>query len=125
MKGQWFIISAVIASSAFLAIAVLFRGYFLVDSSIVTQLDEDSYFNNIKEELYRIKDLDSGCGVETQYERNVIQFAAFAQDIMAKKGYYLFVNYTSICPYTFGILLASERAVFYDNVNPLEVLGIG
>ncbi|MFC2142912.1 hypothetical protein ACFLQN_00775 [Candidatus Aenigmatarchaeota archaeon] len=117
MKGQWFIISAVVASGAFLAISVLFRGYFILDSNIISQMDEDFYFQNIKQELYRIEGMQGDC------ERNVVEFAEFAKQSMAKKGYYLFVNYTGSCPYVFGILLASERAVYYENVIPEEILG--
>ena len=44
-KGQWFFISAVIASGIFLSISVIFKDYFAVDSSAALS-DEDFYFSS-------------------------------------------------------------------------------
>ena len=52
-KGQWFIFSAVIASAAFLAISMMYRGYFAVDTTKVTRISEDFFFENTLRELNR------------------------------------------------------------------------
>jgi hypothetical protein len=118
-KGQWFLISAVIASGVFLAISVLFQGYYTSKPYAIAQINEDFYFKTIKEQLGNVVAL-STCGVD--FDKNYNEFVYLARQSMAGTGYYLFINRTAPCPPQFGILLASERAMFYENVNPEEVL---
>lgn len=116
-KGQWFIISAVVASGVFLVISSLFQGYFAVDPDRVAQINEDFYFNNIKYELEKL-DAIKDCGT---FDRQFNEFTHLVKSRLAGAGYYVFVNKTTGCApssiTTFGILAASEKAVIYENVN--------
>jgi len=122
MKGQWFIISAVVASGVFLAISVLFRDYFMVDSAAVTERNEPFYFKNIEQQLLRLETLDSGCTNPQLYDEHYRELAYRAEKSMAALGYVLYLNRTAACPPTFSILLASEHMVISKNVDPETVL---
>ncbi len=122
MKGQWFIISAVVASGVFLAMSVLFRDYFLVDSSTVASINEDFYFKNVEQQLALLASMDDGCANPSQYEQNYLEFKEFAERKIARLGYFLFINKTSVCPGEFSLLLASDRAVIHKNVDPETIL---
>lgn len=122
MKGQWFIISAVIASGVFLAISVLFRDYFLVDSSTIAAVNENFYFKNIDQQLGQLAFLDGGCSDLAKYNQNYLEFKEFAQKKMASIGYFLYIDKNGGCPATFSLLIASERAVIHKNVDPETIL---
>jgi hypothetical protein len=122
-KGQWFLISAVIVSGAFLAISVLFRGYYEIDTSLIAKYNEDYHFQNIKEQFNNIVQV-SDC---TNMEKNLKEFVYFAEQSMQERGYLLFINYTiyyidDSCIVRRGFLLASEKAVIYENINPSDVI---
>src|SRR3990172_7058492 len=63
MKGQWFLISAVIASSIFLTISFALKSFFSVDTSAAALYDEHYYFFDIKYNVNEIK-LHSGCSIQ-------------------------------------------------------------
>ncbi len=126
MKGQWFIISAVIATGAFLTISLFLKQFFFVDHLATEKMNEDYYFNNIKEELdnvVKIYNCSNG-ELEKKLEENIV----FAKKQVAEMGYYLFINYTivncvnDVADVRFGILLASENMMLYENVNPDDIL---
>jgi len=121
-KGQWFLISAIIVSGAFLAIAALFRGYYDIDTSTIAQFNEDYYFKNIKDQ-FNATVQDSNC---TDMQENLDEFAYFAQKNMEERGYLLFMNYTIdnclLKNVRLGMLLASERAILYEDVIPADVI---
>jgi hypothetical protein len=124
MKGQWFLISAVIAAGAFLTISVIFRSYFFADSSSIAKMDEDYYYWNLKAQLNKVL-IISDC---TNMEKNVNEAVYFFRQNMAEKGYMLYVNYSSIdCSgkkiNNLGIVLASERMVIRENANVSRVIG--
>lgn len=85
-KGQWFFISAVIASGIFLSISVIFKDYFAVDSSAALS-DEDFYFSSIKDGLITAIKSDPDCTGE-----NLKEFVQFATDKMARISYMLNVT---------------------------------
>ena len=115
-KGQWFLISAVIASGAFLAISILFNNYFVVDTSEPALIDEGFYFDSVKDGMERTIDL-SDC---TNMDRNLRSFVQFSEEKLTAIGYFLHVEYTiNSCAakdVDYGILLASDRYVRCDNV---------
>lgn len=51
MRGQWFIISAVVASSIFLGMSFLLKDYFAVNSAETARVNNAFYFNSIQEQL--------------------------------------------------------------------------
>lgn len=117
-KGQWFLISAVIATGVFLAISVLFRGYSIPSGGEMASLSGDFYFENIRDQL---NELDCN---DVDYNKNFDEFKYFTQNEMTGMGYFLYLEKTG-CPATYHILLASENAMFYQNVDPDDILGTG
>src|SRR3989344_2015384 len=98
MKGQWFLISAVIASSIFLTISFALKSFFSVDTSAAALYDEHYYFFDIK---YNLK-----------------EYLALTKEKMADKGYFFYGDVTGSCPnYNVGLLLASEKFALCENVN--------
>ncbi len=87
VKGQWFLISAVVISGALLTISVLFRDYFIADASKVALIDEDFYFNDIKSGMKDI--LANHCPSNDEGARNLKEFLEFSRQKMQEKGYIL------------------------------------
>ena len=128
-KGQWFLVSAVIASGAFLAISLLFNNYFVVDTSEPALIEEDYYFSGVKSGINRTIWFSNCTVIEgiTNMDRNLRNFVQFSKDELAEVGYFLHAEYTiNDCAakrVNYGILLASEKYVRCDNVaNPQIVL---
>lgn len=117
MKGQWFIISAIIVSGALLIISNLLRSY-TQDYSYIVKMDEDFILFNIEEELSETllfsRDYED-------LENNVKHFINFVKDKMGRLGYYVeIINETilSMPPTktTFRISLVSS------NVNITKIV---
>ena len=125
-KGQWFLISTVIASVAFLSISFLFKDYFIVDTSATAMAYEDFYFWDIKNglnEMVSIHGFDQPTCEDLGYRLD--EFSYLVGSNMNEIGYYFFANKTVDCPgrvVNFGILLASDRMVIYENVNPDDLI---
>lgn len=119
-KGQWFFISAVIASGIFLSISVVFRGYFSVDNSVAS-VDENFYLSGIKDGLISSIKSDTDCT-----GKNLVEFVHFAADRMERMGYLLNVTKKSTLNCAPGnelnnfhlILLQSPRMQVWDGVRP-------
>jgi len=126
-KGQWFLVSAVIITGAFLTISILFKDYLIVDQSAVARMDEDFYFHNIREGLDTIV-ADVGFLDCDSLKTKLDEFIFFSKERMAEKGYYLYAKDAKDSvdcgeeTATFGILLASERMIVYENVDPEDIL---
>ncbi len=125
-KGQWFFISAVIASGIFLSISVVFRGYFSVDNSVAS-VDENFYLSGIKDGIISSIKSDTGCTW-----KNLDEFVHFATDRMERMGYLLNVTKKDAnLDCTAGneldnfhlILLQSPRMQVWEGVRP-EISGI-
>jgi len=125
MKGQWFLISAVIASGAFLTISFLFKSYFIADPAHVASANEDFYFHNIKQQAFHVIN-QSDCTDLAQLDKNFREFRAFVERGMGSLGYLVYMNYTMVdCPakkYDLGLLLASERMIICQNVTTKHIL---
>lgn len=117
-KGQWFFISAVIASGIFLSISVIFKDYFAVDSSPVLS-DEDFYFSNIKDGLVTAIKSDPDCTGE-----NLKEFVQFSTERTAQIGYMLNVTKKNNLDCTKGmenfhlVLLQSPRTQVWYGARP-------
>ena len=125
-KGQWFIISTVIASMAFLSISLLFKNYFVVDTASVATNDEDFYFWNIK---YGLTETVNIVGYDIPYcvrlENALNDFIGYSKTRMAEMGYYLYAEKIIDCAggtTDFGILLASDDMLVYENVDPTTII---
>ena len=119
MKGQWFIISAVVASSVFLGISMLLKDYFVVDSSVSAAMNNDYYFYNINNELSNIvantPTSPSDClNMTTRLD----EFKVLSQQEMAARGILLNLQYVVVqCSpnrVNFNILVASNSEVIYN-----------
>lgn len=121
MKGQWFIVSAVMATGVFLVISMLFRSYTVIDTSESARVSEDYYFNNVKEQFGAVVTA-SDC---TNMDTNLREYRAFAEREINSLGYRLFLNYTindcATQQVTMGLLVASNRFLIYEGVNPADL----
>lgn len=126
-KGQWFIVAAVIASSVFLGISVIFKSFAATDASQSAVGSEEFYFWSVQNALRSVlANAPAGCVNLTEA---LAEYNATASKQMAEFGYFLFLNVTpntaSDCANReagIGILLAGDRAVFYNNVTPSDVI---
>jgi len=127
MKGQWFLISAIIASSIFLTISFSLKSFFSVDTSASALYDEHYYFFDIKDNVNKIKD-NSGCNAQnnglTEEENNLREYLSLTKESMAEKGYLFFGNVTGDCfsGYKIGLLLASEKFALCENLNSNDII---
>lgn len=122
MKGQWFIVSAVIATGVFLVISNLFKTYYVFDTSVTARANEDFHFRNINQTFFDIV-AGSDC---SDMDKNIREYRAFAEREMNNLGYRFFLNYTiNDCTTkyaTLGLLVGSSRMVVSYNVNPDDIL---
>jgi hypothetical protein len=119
VKGQWFIISAVVASSIFLGISLLLKDYFIVDSSIPATVSNDHYFYNINHELDSIvANTPTSPADCTNLITNLDSFRTLAGQEMAARGILLSLEYNVIqCSpnrVNFDLLLASNDQIIYN-----------
>ena len=122
MKGQWFLISAVVAVGAFLSISVFFRDYFAVDSSSTARINEEMYFSELNEQFDTVVQ-QSGCA---DMDSNLKEFESFSAKKMSEIGYFLYMNHEiKNCAskiVTKQIVLASDRAVLNEGIDAESVL---
>ncbi len=131
MKGQWFIISAVVASSVFLGISLLLKDYFVVDSSAAVTVNNDHYFYNINRELDNIvANTHTSPGNCINLTTSLDGFRTLTQQEMAARGVLLSLEYTIVqCgpnQVNFDILMASNDEVIYNfttRKNASEIIG--
>ena len=107
-KGQWFIISAVIATGAFLSISIIFEDFLILDSSKNVRDNIDFYFGEVKNIL---NDISAPCD-----EDMVAETIKFLKDKMLERGYVLNVERTG-CNYDL-ILLQSESFEAWEGTRP-------
>lgn len=116
-KGQWFLLSAVIASATFLSISLMYKGYLSIDSSEAARINEDFFFMNIVSELNRTFSYSAGDG---ELCWNFIDFYAYASQKAMNSGYSLsMANKTPISKSgtDFSINLSSHTMNITRNVR--------
>ena len=131
MKGQWFIISAVVASSVFLGISLLLKDYFTIDSSTSATIVDDHYFYSVNRELNNIvANTPTSPGNCLNLTTNLNGFRALTQQEMAERGILLSLEYAIVqCSPTivnFDVLMASNDEVVYKfatRKNTSEIIG--
>jgi hypothetical protein len=115
MKGQWFLISAVVATGVFLAISTLFKSYLVIDTAGVARTNEDFYFHNIDDQF-------NALAARTNCDDRVMrEFRAFVEREMGNLGYLVYMNYPPDCS-TLSLLLASEKVTVCQNIDPTAIL---
>ena len=121
-KGQWFIISAVMISGVFLIISSMLRVSFQIDPSDVARRNEYFYFNNVKEQ---IQNVEKRCNFgEGDIKKDMADLEEFSRNFIESRGYFFFMNYTidGCNAKSLGIIVASEKGIFYQNVDPNELI---
>lgn len=93
MKGQWFVISAVMVSTAMLFLSILYRDYHVTDNFQVTSRNEDYYLESIAKGFSQtVTDFDTpNC---RYLKDNLTEYIYFAKQKAAEKGYFLDLYYT-------------------------------
>jgi len=119
MKGQWFIVSAIIISGALLVISNILRSY-VQDYSYIVRMDEDFILFNIEEELSETLLLSRDY---EDLENNVKHFIYFVKYRIGRFGYYVeIINESALslppAKTRFRIILVS------DNMNVTKVLDL-
>lgn len=141
MKGQWFLISAVIATGAFLSISLVLKDYFVVDASGQARLREDYLLWDLRDQFESVVS-QSSC---EEMEKRLNAYIAFARARLWESGYIGHVEYARSPdkvggPYNYecddthplpsrrvkniekGIVVASESAVYSFNLDPKKVI---
>ncbi len=130
MKGQWFIISAVIASSIFLGISFLLKDYFVIDSASTARISNDFYFSNIEEQLNNIvaKTITTGGCINLTTALN--EFITVAEKDLSSKGLFSKMEYNIVqCDpnvVKFDFIVASHDEIIYKfstRQNVSELIG--
>jgi hypothetical protein len=132
MKGQWFIISAVVASSIFFTVSVLLKDYFVVDSSHEAAISNDYYFYDIVEQFnYIVATTPTNVSCSNLTAR-LDELKAVAERTLSPKGMFVFLNYTlppscSESNYvSMNLLIASEKEIIYNissGATPGQIIG--
>lgn len=112
MRGQWFLVSAVVASAALLFISTLATEFFVVDLSLFPKIDEPYVFENV---VRNLNETVVNYVLLSPKERalRIKEYIEFVSEKLGARGYYLeIVNETSLesIPIRFKITLLSERA---------------
>lgn len=118
-KGQWFLISAIMATGVFLVISGLFKTYLAQDSSPGVRANEDYFFDNIKGQFNEVK--KSSCA---DIDKNLRDFRSFVTREMASHGYLFYMNYSSTgCSISNpSMFIASERYVICQNLDAKAIV---
>ena len=120
-KGQWFIISAVIASGIFLGISMMLKDYSSVDTSAPTRMNGDFYFYNIRDQINAIVSTavtdDSPTCINLTSRLD--EFRTTAERALAAKGLLFYMDYTiATCDATndvkFNYIIASQDQMIYN-----------
>lgn len=127
-KGQWFLISAVIASGIFLAISFLLRDYF---SAPPAANDESAYLDDVKNGALRAVQISCAQqgGVFSNRE-NLTEYIHFTGQRLGALGYLLNITPKSSINCVQGIenfhviLLKSDKADIWEGSRP-EIQQIG
>jgi hypothetical protein len=119
-KGQWFIVSAIIASAALLALSFVFRGYFVTDTSLVQLNDESFYFENIKASIEEVKSVSDCDNIEKSLE----ELDHFTTESLIKRGILFKHIYDTECPIfetvnTRLLLIQSDNMEVWDGERPV------
>lgn len=118
LKGQWFLISAIMATGVFLVISGLFKTYLVQDTSPEARANEDYFFDNIRMQFNEIR---KDC---PEIDRNLRDFRAFVSREMTSHGYLFYMNYSlSGCTVSNpSLLIASERYVICQNLDAKAIV---
>ena len=120
MKGQWFIISAVVASSIFFGISVMMKDYFVLDSSQTAAVNSDYYFYNIQNQFDKIVATTLTNVSCVNLTTNLNEFKTVAEKSLAGKGYLALLEYTITPPcgssniVKMDLLIADSRQMLYN-----------
>ncbi len=142
-KGQWFIVSAVIATGAFLSISLVLKDFFVVDASNDARTREDFYLWDIRDQFERTVQL-STCN---EMQKQLDDLIAFSRSRLQESGYLVYAEYqltsgkTKSYAYDCaeddpgtplvnervrnidkGIVVATEKAVYHYNIDPSKVI---
>ena len=119
-KGQWFLLSAVVATGAFLVISGVFSTYSSIDPSVIARSNENFHFSQIRNQFQNVVS-GSQCA---DLDANLREFTAMARKEMAEHGYLLYINYSlSGCGVArHGFMLASDRVIIVQNINANDII---
>jgi hypothetical protein len=109
MKGQWYIIAAILFSYSLLTFFDSFNGYSQLDYSSIASQDEDITFYNVLQGLKNISNSSGGVNANA----DATDYASLVQNSLIAKGIYFKCNYTI----SGGVLDIKEMEVSGKNVR--------
>jgi hypothetical protein len=124
-KGQWFMISAVIATGAFLSISLIMKDFFIIDASTTSRDREDFFLWDLNEQFDRVVS-QSPCA---DLDKNLDEFNTFSKRHLWESGYLIHIQYTKyscsdqpkVREVGKGLVVATEDAVFYYNMSSADL----
>jgi 5'(3')-deoxyribonucleotidase len=120
MKGQWFLISAVVASTVFFSISLMLEGYFASDSSEQASINKDFYFYNILEQVNNIVATTPTNISCVNLTTNLNEFKTVTERTLASKGYFSYLEYTITPPcgavniVKIDLIIATSKGQMYN-----------
>ncbi len=121
MKGQWFIISAVVATSVFLSISVLLEDYFIIDASSQARVSNDFHFYNIMDQFNYIAENTMTNGSCINLTTRLDELKKLTEDSLGAKGFLVNLEYTINPPDCSGsetvdidLLVASHEQIIFN-----------
>jgi hypothetical protein len=90
MKGQWYIVAAILFSYSLLTFFDSFNGYSQLDYSSIASQDEDATFYNV---LQGLKNISNGSN-ELNANADAADYAGLVQGSLLGKGTYFKCNYS-------------------------------
>ncbi len=108
MRGQWFVIAAIITSATLLAISQILASYLIVDLSFVGRLKEDVIFYSLVEELNKTIEK---CMTSGNCMKRIEEFSYVASRELGGRGYYFHLLLKDLSPSSVVVKLQvlSER----------------
>ncbi len=95
MKGQWFIVAAVLFSFSLLSVFNIFESYSEMDFTSVLKNDEDVISSNI---IWELKQIEKNSTNAINLEADVSEFLEMAEANLIGKGYYFEYNFSATSP---------------------------
>ncbi|MCK4730211.1 MAG: hypothetical protein KAT28_02730 [Candidatus Aenigmarchaeota archaeon] len=95
MKGQWYIVAAVLFSFSLLSVFNIFESYSEIDFTSVLKNDEDKISSNI---IWELKQIEKNSTNAVNLEADVSEFLEMTEANLIGKGYYFEYNFSTSSP---------------------------
>lgn len=134
LKGQWFLISAVVASGVFFALSLLMQDYFTTDSSFFAGQNNEHYFYNVAQQFDNIVSTTKTNVACTNLTTKLDELKTTTERELADHGLFVFFEYrirNNPCSIagnnvTLDFLVANQNYILYNltsYTSPAQIIG--